>query len=293
MKKTKIIIPALAAVCVSAAASVTGTVAWFSASKNAKIEINNVAVINPEGSLTASVNAGYNTEKNDAGNAVSMKQVTGKTEYWKLRDFSMQFATTGTGDTKTVSTKQGWKATGAGNLSTDESWSTTYDTVPADDGYVADSNSHIAYLATWDLTLSVSGAPTDKYNINLDASSTISNQTSGQQLDAIFNGLRIAFVTDHDFFIWTPRTAKPANGFQYVNSSSIATRAAAPAYSADNIILYNSSKTLGKIGTGEDLNITCYMWLEGTDADVASSKLASGESVAAVSVMNFSASLAS
>ena len=53
MKKSKIIIPAAAILALSVGASVTGTVAWFTASSRVSVTANNLAVINAQGALSA------------------------------------------------------------------------------------------------------------------------------------------------------------------------------------------------------------------------------------------------
>lgn len=51
MKKSKIIIPAAAILALSVGASVTGTVAWFTASRTVSATVNNLAAINTSGDL--------------------------------------------------------------------------------------------------------------------------------------------------------------------------------------------------------------------------------------------------
>ena len=51
MKKSKIIIPAAAILALSVGASVTGTVAWFTASRTVSTTVNNLAAINTAGDL--------------------------------------------------------------------------------------------------------------------------------------------------------------------------------------------------------------------------------------------------
>ena len=72
MKKSKIIIPAAAILALSVGASVTGTVAWFTAARTASFGVNNMAVINTAGDLKVSLTAGTGTE------------ITGKTPAVKL-----------------------------------------------------------------------------------------------------------------------------------------------------------------------------------------------------------------
>lgn len=76
MKKSRIIVPALAMLTLSVAASVTGTVAWFTASRAASATLNDLVAIDTAGDLSMTLTS---------GNAIA----TGKTVALKpLRDFS-------------------------------------------------------------------------------------------------------------------------------------------------------------------------------------------------------------
>ena len=57
MKKSKIIIPAAAILALSVGASVTGTVAWFTAARTASFTGNNLAVVNAAGDLKVTLSA--------------------------------------------------------------------------------------------------------------------------------------------------------------------------------------------------------------------------------------------
>lgn len=77
MKKSRIIVPALAMLTLSVAASVTGTVAWFTASRTANMTLNNLVAIDTAGSLSMSLEN------------VNAKEISGNTiELQALRDFS-------------------------------------------------------------------------------------------------------------------------------------------------------------------------------------------------------------
>ena len=62
MKKSKIIIPALGMLLLSTAASVTGTVAWFTSMQTGRAEITSFAVTKTGGSLATEFVAGVGTE---------------------------------------------------------------------------------------------------------------------------------------------------------------------------------------------------------------------------------------
>lgn len=65
MKKSRIIVPALAMLTLSVAASVTGTVAWFTASRTASMKASSVSVMNATGDLNISLAPGLNTTVKD------------------------------------------------------------------------------------------------------------------------------------------------------------------------------------------------------------------------------------
>ena len=62
MKKSKIIIPALAMIAFSTAASVSGAVAWFTASRQATIKAGTYAVVKTNADLACEVTAGVGTK---------------------------------------------------------------------------------------------------------------------------------------------------------------------------------------------------------------------------------------
>lgn len=70
MKKSKIIVPALGIICLSTAASITGTVAWFTASRSATITAGDFAVTKTTNNLSVVLTAGAGTSV--SGSAVSM-----------------------------------------------------------------------------------------------------------------------------------------------------------------------------------------------------------------------------
>ena len=64
MKKTKVIIPALGILLLSTAASVTGTVAWFSANETVKANGMNVQARDTNGIVISNVNNATNANYN-------------------------------------------------------------------------------------------------------------------------------------------------------------------------------------------------------------------------------------
>ena len=69
MKKSKVIIPALALMAFSVAASITGTVAWFTANRVATVTAGSFAVVNTTTDLQVSLASGIGTQAVDDNNA--------------------------------------------------------------------------------------------------------------------------------------------------------------------------------------------------------------------------------
>ena len=72
MKKSKIIIPALAIIAFSTAASITGSVAWFTASRQANISGGSYTVVKTNADLQCKVEAGVATSADDDTKTISM-----------------------------------------------------------------------------------------------------------------------------------------------------------------------------------------------------------------------------
>ena len=71
MKKTKIIAPALAIIAFSTAASIAGSVAWFTASRQVTIDAGSYAVVKTNSDLSYSMTAGCGTNVNTSTNTVT------------------------------------------------------------------------------------------------------------------------------------------------------------------------------------------------------------------------------
>lgn len=88
MKKTRIIIPALAMIAFSVAASITGTVAWFTANRTAQIQAGSFTVVKTSSNLELSLTAGVGTTVDNTNGTVTVNN--------KMTDASVNHASTGT-----------------------------------------------------------------------------------------------------------------------------------------------------------------------------------------------------
>ena len=75
MKKSRIIIPALAMIAFSVAASITGAVAWFTASRTAQIDAGTYAVVKTSANLDVELTAGAHTSVNSGSGVVTVNGV--------------------------------------------------------------------------------------------------------------------------------------------------------------------------------------------------------------------------
>ena len=76
MKKSRIIIPALALIALSTVASVTGTVAWFTASRSVTVTASEFAVTKTSSNLTVTLGNGEYTTANTNTKSVSVNSKT-------------------------------------------------------------------------------------------------------------------------------------------------------------------------------------------------------------------------
>lgn len=91
MKKSKVIIPAMALLLFSTAASITGTVAWFTATRLVTVTTGEFAVNNVDDGLTAAMSAGVATVASDT-NSDGVNDKVSLVENHKLTHGSFNFA---------------------------------------------------------------------------------------------------------------------------------------------------------------------------------------------------------
>jgi len=250
MKKTKIIVPALAALCVGVAASVSGTLAWFSAAKTKSVGVNNIAVINTQGSLMAEVKASKNTQV-DGENISLAKDV-------KLRDASAQLAKSST-ESYVV-----WEATDA----KEDGTATKYQSVATD--LVYNKTQKICYAATWSITFTLAGSEPTDYGIYFDASNSSVTVADGD-VSAIYGAFRVAIYNADTLIVWNNLCGE--DKLDYVNSAS----------SKGQYTRQKTAVSMGTIGTEEggseaakELKVWCMVWFEGEDDACNKDVLAEG-----------------
>ena len=268
MKKSKIILPAVALLTISTVAAASSTVAWFTANRTVNVEVSEVAVYNPESNLNVKLGAVANS-----GATVADKKVT-MPKY--MRDGSVDAAN--------------------GKVYKKDVVAGTYEAL-ADNTYFTDTalitgetGAQNIYRATsWKMTFSMVGAAADDYAVLIDMTNTVTNFTrnddevNSKDTKKISESFRIAFVAGDQVTVLAPWatednlkyvTNNAASGNYKENKVKVSDKAitSAEIASADKDTKLTAANgyvgTIAKstvASTASELEVTCYAWFEGED----------------------------
>ena len=188
MKKSKIIIPALAIIAFSTAASIAGSVAWFTASRTANISAGTYAVVKTSADLQCHVKKGVGTEAVDNNNKViTVNGVLSDGSFSHKEDASHNFNVYTPNPAGTAIDKE--TAITANNFATEMVRGTAK----------KDNVDKTIYTAvTWDMSFTVSFGSVEgdiALYLNTDHAKSFFNAGTGTAVTA--KGFRMAFVP-HD-----------------------------------------------------------------------------------------------
>ena len=192
MKKSKIIIPAAAILALSVGASVTGTVAWFTASRTASIAATNLAAINTGGNLTVSLTRGVGTTVD--GTTVNLSF---------LRDVSYD-------DTANEAYVAVLDTNGTNVLATRKLSSTerdSYSTVTVSGATWGSTRSvDVYYYNSW--TAEFSTTSNANNYLLFDSSTSVSKIGTGTIAEtSIYKAVRVGMTCGEKSFVWAPYTS--------------------------------------------------------------------------------------
>ena len=267
MKKSKIIVPALGLLLLSTAASVSGSVAWFTANRTFNTEIGSFAVTKLDGDLSCAFTAGVGTSLEASSNA-------------NIRDSAGNVLVVETDGTANLLGDASFDHT-SGKLYTDNPDETTEAGVNTDNfldlGLSSSGNWEVAdnvyYAVQWTMTFTYTyGANPSAVGLFFDvAHSSATGSTAGT--DAAF---RIAFVTSDDAIVWAPKQAQLSTIQKYVSGEDEMTSYDADELicsgetinpNADGVASTSDEDYLGSFATGSTtatVAVTCTAWYEGT-----------------------------
>ncbi len=289
MKKSKIIVPALAVLLLSTAASVTGTVAWFTANRVFQTSITNFAVTSLDGELDCAFTAGVGTELTDS-DQVNVKDKNSKkiivSQHYLLADASLYG-------------KQLWTNVGDANADATGAYQQIVaDVTAANEGaLLAATNSYTTpsvytekvlwaytFKMTFGYTYSSDHTPVNLFFDNDSAKSLVTKTNADAAVDGkeTYKGFRIAFICGSRTLIWADNQTE-ANVKQVISTDAsddiatggfIASDTVVPAKPADKSASQSSrADFIGQIpyaASDAHLDVWVVAWYEGTDPNVIS-----------------------
>ena len=290
MKKSRIIIPALALIALSTVASVTGTVAWFTATRSVQITAGNFAVTKTSSNLAVNVTGGTYTSASNGAVTVANKTILTHGSFNHLaKNF---YVPNVTADAVTEVALYSSGTTIASGLADDLLQSTD------------DSGNSIVTAVTWHMTLSVAFADSGRdMALYLDLATSWAHLLNGNDPEHTGTGFRVAFVAEPATTstsaattstgatkVWAPHQTSSAS--KYVANTS--NMQAGTAYTTGALIHSGSNYTVpndegataseaaaieGYLGTFEfianttvTLPFTVVAWYEGTDPNITNNE---------------------
>ncbi len=262
LKKSAVVIPALARIAVTAAASVSGTIAWFTATHTVTATASNFNATYNDGNLELSVES---------------VQATGGDKAVKALTISNHDVTI---DNDILFTDASYNATAdvlwSDKEEDDGSNPTTFETkgasTKASTGWVADLNSKTLYAVTWTYTFKYKFGTDVSKDAKLAFDPSLSSMTCGADntFSGVSGGFRRAMTCDNTTIIYAPESATI---FTYITDANGKT-----ALYENTCISSNTTQNNTKYGLGtfnkptsansystNNLEVRVVAWFEGTD----------------------------
>ena len=281
MKKSKIIVPALGILLLSTAASISGTVAWFTASRTFSTQVGEVGVASIDGNLSGVVAGNVGTkEAKSEGSAVNDKILFQNADGQPsvLTDASYNDVTS----SKMLYTDEPIQSEANNGVNTSKflevgtegnSWKAASKTVET-------VTTNYYYAVSWDITLTYTYAAVENdVHIFLDkANSTFSSQLTlktGFRLcledSQLTNSLVYAPFSEDETISHVSSTTGTTATTNVIKSNTSVTPA------ADNLSAAAAKEVPGYLGTvtkaSNSLSIHVVCWLEGLDANVITANI--------------------
>lgn len=299
MKKSKIIVPALGIIALSTAASITGTVAWFTASRSATISAGNFAVTKTTNNLKVVLSDGAGTHAAD-DETINVK------DHYKLTDASFDHLEEKIYKPDSTGTKIADSPLALDAVS-DTTGDNVRSSVVVNPGQQTEYTDRVLSVMTWDMAVSIEfGSVSGDMGLYLDTSASWVHLQGSPANPTYYTakGFRIAFVPKDDDDasngavkrVWADLQTE---NIKHVNGSSSSDEQGQPkhidgvAYTLNYLIDANNStaipddtganaKTLVEAqamptylgnfayqeNTIKTLNYTVVCWYEGTDPEI-------------------------
>ena len=224
MKKLKVILPAILTLAVSTSAAVTGTVAWFTATRLRTVNMNNVTVVDPtEGLILSNVTALKNVTLSNVDNtgAPEANKIPGirHASYKDGEDVVDGYLRDASVD---VNGGKVWRA----DVNDDESIGGYSDVSSVTDwaDTATYSNKKVWFATSYSLTFKVSEEQT-AYNQSLFLDLNQSTATKPDRGEAatsnlaLYNAVRFGFKQGDEWVVWAPYTRVSTTAAEYVEET--------------------------------------------------------------------------
>ena len=285
-KKSKIIVPALALITATTAASITGTVAWFTASRAVNVAASTFVTTKLETDLSVTLTKGVGTtvtDSNATSQAVTVNGSITHGSYNAVNGASGSLYVANINDEGTAVTS--YEDLGSVTSQAVESpttsnskWLAKADTTAAN---------RIWYGVSWIMTFNYSKNTADTnylmFDVNTSTFTGNSDDTTNTTGDTV-NGFRIAFMTaSHTLVIGGDDTlthttgttsadvasyVQTGTGANYEAISATTSKLADGTTAETKTALIGSKLNLGVIDSTNGLAVTCVAWFEGSDNSI-------------------------
>ena len=291
LKKSAVVIPALARIAVTAAASVSGTVAWFTANRAVSVSGDNFVAAKLDSSLAVALTGrvGTHTSEDDQGIKMDAKDKLTHGSYnaqaitaikeGQLNEGHLYVANLAdSGEDILNYTDYGPESTARTTTPTSgkNKWCARYS-----------ENGNTWYGVSWQrqFTLTQNVDNRNSYLLfDVNGSSFTDTDQNNKGKQTTLNGFRIAFRTDAKFLVvggdstdtHTTGTSKDSHGNFGDNYTAITSNTAKFLDNDSN--LTSSNLNLGQFTSGNNnqITITCVAWYEGSD-DYVKDKIGDSE----------------
>lgn len=261
LKKSAVVIPALARIAVTAAASVSGTVAWFTATHTVQATASNFNATYNDGNLELSVASVQATTGSKAVKALSIK------DHDVTIDKDILFTDASYNATADVL----WSDQEQDNGNDPTKFDTKGASTNASTGWVADLNSKTLYAVTWTYTFKYKFGTDVSKDAKLAFDPSLSSMTceNDKEFSGVSGGFRRAMTHGDTTIIYAP---KSATIFTYITDENGTTATYKNTCISSNDQKDNTAYELGTFGKpssansySNDLVVRVVAWFEGTD----------------------------
>ena len=261
LKKSAVVIPALARIAVTAAASVSGTVAWFTATHTVTATAGNFNATYNDGNLELSVASVQATEGNKAVKALTIND----------HDVTIDNGILFTDASYNATVNELWSDKEKDDGKNPTEFESKGGSTNASTGWVADLTYKTLYAVTWTYTFKYRFGTDVSKDAKLAFDPSLSSMTCDDDnaFSGVPGGFRRAMTCNNTTIIYAPTSAAI---FTYITDKNGTKETYGTTCNSNNTTQDNTTYGLGIFGKpssansySKDLAVRVVAWFEGTD----------------------------